>query len=192
MSEQQLEHRFGQYGGQYVPETVMPALAELEAAWLALRDAPVYRDELALLLKDYAGRPTPLYRATRFSDRVGRDVYLKREDLMHTGAHKINNALGQALLAKLLGRIAAGEPTAVGRRLRGQHRRFVGSLEFEVGDQALLTDDIRMRIAIAQPHVFKRLPGLCKRPRRSGHGALRVAASAVSWLFVRVLSSGAA
>jgi tryptophan synthase beta chain len=98
------EHRFGEYGGQFVPETLMPALAELEQAWLQAREDPEYREELDGLLRDYAGRPSPLYRARRISEHVGRSVYLKREDLNHTGSHKINNALGQALLAKRMGK----------------------------------------------------------------------------------------
>jgi tryptophan synthase beta chain len=99
-----VEHRFGEYGGQYVPETLMPALAELEQAWIEARADPVYRAELGALLCDYAGRPSPMYRARRLSERVGWAVYLKREDLNHTGSHKINNALGQALLAKRMGK----------------------------------------------------------------------------------------
>jgi tryptophan synthase beta chain len=99
-----IEHRFGDYGGQYVPETLMPALAELEQAWLTARQDPAYRAELEALLRDFAGRPTPLYRARRLSERLDRTVYLKREDLNHTGSHKLNNALGQALLAKRMGK----------------------------------------------------------------------------------------
>jgi tryptophan synthase beta chain len=99
-----VEHRFGQYGGQFVPETLMPALAELEQAWLLAREDPAYRQQLALLLRDFAGRPTPLYHAGRLSQRLERPVYLKREDLNHTGSHKLNNALGQALLAKRMGK----------------------------------------------------------------------------------------
>ncbi len=99
-----VEHRFGRYGGQFVPETLMPALAELEQAWIAARADPNYSSELAGLLRDFGGRPTPLYRARRLSERVGRPVYLKREDLNHTGSHKLNNALGQALLAKRMGK----------------------------------------------------------------------------------------
>jgi tryptophan synthase beta chain len=99
-----VEHRFGPYGGQYVPETLMPALAELERAWTEARADPAYRAELEALLRDFAGRPTPLYRARRLSERLGRTVYLKREDLNHTGSHKLNNALGQALLAKRMGK----------------------------------------------------------------------------------------
>jgi tryptophan synthase beta chain len=100
LSRTLIEHRFGRYGGQYVPETLMPALAELEQAWLEARADPAYRAELDGLLRDFSGRPTPLYHARRLSERVGRPVYLKREDLNHTGSHKLNNALGQALLAR--------------------------------------------------------------------------------------------
>jgi tryptophan synthase beta chain len=99
-----VEHRFGPYGGQYVPETLMPALAELEAAWTAARDDAGFRSELDRLLRGYVGRPTPLYLASRLSEAAGHTIYLKREDLNHTGAHKINNALGQALLAKSMGK----------------------------------------------------------------------------------------
>jgi tryptophan synthase beta chain len=99
-----IEHRFGPYGGQFVPETLMPALAELERAWLNARADPEYWEQLNGLLRDFGGRPTPLYEARRLSERVGWPVYLKREDLNHTGSHKLNNALGQALLAKRMGK----------------------------------------------------------------------------------------
>ena len=99
-----IEHRFGPYGGQYVPETLMPALAELEQAWTAARKDDSFKDELDSLLRDYVGRPTPLYRAQRLSEHAGHEILLKREDLNHTGAHKINNALGQALLARRMGK----------------------------------------------------------------------------------------
>jgi len=99
-----VEHRFGPYGGQYVPETLMPALAELEHAWVSARGDAGFRSDLDALLRYYVGRPTPLYRASRLSDVAGREIWLKREDLNHTGAHKINNALGQALLAKRMGK----------------------------------------------------------------------------------------
>jgi tryptophan synthase beta chain len=95
-----VEHRFGEYGGQYVPETLIPALQELEQAWKDAREDEEYWAELQGLLRDFGGRPTPLYRARRLSEQAGRPVYLKREDLNHTGSHKLNNALGQALLAK--------------------------------------------------------------------------------------------
>jgi tryptophan synthase beta chain len=98
--------RFGPYGGQYVPETVMPALEELEAAFRAALADAGFVAEWERLLRDYVGRPTPLWRADRLSARLpqGVRVYLKREDLCHTGAHKINNALGQALLARRMGK----------------------------------------------------------------------------------------
>jgi tryptophan synthase beta chain len=111
-----IEHRFGRYGGQYVPETLMPALAELEREWTAARADPAYRAQLERLLRDFAGRPTPLYLAERLSERVGRPVYLKREDLNHTGSHKLNNALGQALLAKRM-----GKPRVIAETGAGQH-----------------------------------------------------------------------
>jgi len=87
-----------------VPEVLIPALDELEGAWSSLRDDPTFRVELADLLRDFVGRPTPITHATRLSGELGYDVWLKREDLAHTGAHKINNALGQALLARHLGK----------------------------------------------------------------------------------------
>ncbi|MFL5485761.1 MAG: tryptophan synthase subunit beta [Gemmatimonadaceae bacterium] len=97
-------HRFGAFGGRYVPETLIPALDELDSAFDdAIRD-PQFQKELDRLLKEYVGRPSPLSSAPRLSDAVGCAVYLKREDLNHTGAHKINNALGQALLAQRMGK----------------------------------------------------------------------------------------
>jgi tryptophan synthase beta chain len=99
-----VEVRFGDYGGRYVPETLIPALDELAAAYEQARDDAAFQAELAGLLADYAGRPTPLYHAQRLSERVGATVLLKREDLCHTGAHKINNVLGQVLLARRMGK----------------------------------------------------------------------------------------
>jgi tryptophan synthase beta chain len=93
---------FGDYGGRYVPETLIPALDELTAAWGSLRDDAGFQSELHALLTGYAGRPTPLTRVARFAP--DRRLYLKREDLLHTGAHKINNALGQATIARRLGK----------------------------------------------------------------------------------------
>ena len=96
---------FGPYGGRYVPEVLMAPLEELEQAWLAARRDPAFQAELAALLASYAGRPTPLYFARRLSETLGgARIYFKREDLLHTGAHKINNALGQALLARRMGK----------------------------------------------------------------------------------------
>jgi tryptophan synthase beta subunit len=96
--------RFGRYGGRYAPEVLIPALDELAAAWSELREDPDFRRELTALQRDFVGRPTPITFARRLSDELGYEVWLKREDLAHTGAHKINNALGQALVAKRLGK----------------------------------------------------------------------------------------
>ncbi len=97
--------RFGKYGGRYVPETLMAALLELEHAYAEAQKDEAFQTELAGLLHDYCGRPTPLYFAKRLSESLGgAKIYLKREDLLHTGAHKINNALGQALLARRMGK----------------------------------------------------------------------------------------
>jgi len=111
----QVEHRFGPYGGQYVPETLMPALTELEQAWVAAAADLGFRRRLDGLLRDYVGRPSPLYLAERLSDRAGRQIWLKREDLNHTGAHKINNALGQALLAERMGKRRIVAETGAGQ-----------------------------------------------------------------------------
>src|SRR3569623_714020 len=97
--------RFGPYGGRYVPETLMAALEELEQAYAAADADPAFHAELDGLLHHYCGRPTPLYFAKRLTETLGgARIYLKREDLLHTGAHKINNALGQALLARRMGK----------------------------------------------------------------------------------------
>lgn len=100
-----LEDRFGVFGGRYVPETLVAALDELAAAWRAAREDPAFHRELDDLLRDYVGRPSPLTRARRLEAEVGGGpIYLKREDLNHTGAHKINNTIGQALLARRMGK----------------------------------------------------------------------------------------
>ncbi|MGA3317604.1 MAG: tryptophan synthase subunit beta [Candidatus Korobacteraceae bacterium] len=97
--------RFGSYGGRYVPETLMAALQELEAAYAVARKDKAFRDEFHRLLADFAGRPTPLFLAERLTQELGgARIYLKREDLLHTGAHKINNCIGQALLARRMGK----------------------------------------------------------------------------------------
>ena len=111
-----IEDRFGPYGGRYVPETLIPALDELTAEWAAAREDATFRQQLAVLHRDFIGRPTPLYHARRLSERTGRRVYLKREDLAHTGAHKINNAIGQALLT-----VRMGKPRVVAETGAGQH-----------------------------------------------------------------------
>src|SRR3989338_800093 len=96
---------FGKYGGTFVPETIISALEELEKAFFTLKNKKSFQDELNNLLKNYAGRPTPLYFAKRLTEYYKKGkIYLKREDLLHTGAHKINNCIGQILLARQIGK----------------------------------------------------------------------------------------
>ncbi|HEX2436147.1 MAG TPA: tryptophan synthase subunit beta [Solirubrobacterales bacterium] len=111
-----VEERFGPYGGRFVPETLVAALDELTAAWTEASADAGFGAELEALLRDYVGRPTPLFRAGRLSEAVGHTVCLKREDLAHTGAHKINNAIGQALLARRM-----GKPRVIAETGAGQH-----------------------------------------------------------------------
>jgi tryptophan synthase beta chain len=111
-----VEERFGPYGGRYVPEALIAALDELAAVYAAARADDSFRAEFERLLRDYAGRPSLLYDATRFSAEVGARVLLKREDLNHTGAHKINNVLGQALLTQRM-----GKPRVIAETGAGQH-----------------------------------------------------------------------
>ena len=108
--------RFGAFGGRFVPETLIPALDELAEAYARYKSDPDFTGELEPLLRDYVGRATPLYFAARLSERYNAKIYLKREDLCHTGAHKINNALGQALLAKRM-----GKPRIIAETGAGQH-----------------------------------------------------------------------
>jgi tryptophan synthase beta chain len=110
------QERFGPYGGRYVPETLIAALDELTEAWAEAREDAAYEGRLRQLHRDFIGRPTPLYRAERLSERAGRTIYLKREDLAHTGAHKINNAVGQVLLAQRM-----GKPRIIAETGAGQH-----------------------------------------------------------------------
>jgi tryptophan synthase beta chain len=167
-----VEHRFGPYGGQYVPETVMPALAELEEAWCAAREDPSFQAELDLLLRDYVGRPSPLYLATRLSEAVGHRVYLKREDLNHTGAHKINNALGQALLAKRMGKKRIIAETGA-----GQHGVATATACALLGLDCTVfmgTEDTRRQM----PNVQRmELLGATVSPVESGRGTLKDATS---------------
>jgi tryptophan synthase beta chain len=168
-----LERRFGPYGGRYVPETLMPALAELERAWEEARSDAGFRDRLDLLLRDYAGRPTPLYAAERLSERLGSRVYLKREDLLHTGAHKINNALGQSLLAKRLGKGRVIAETGA-----GQHGVAVATACALLGLDCVVymgTEDMRRQ----RPNVERmELLGATVEPVESGARTLKEAVSA--------------
>jgi len=168
-----IEHRFGPYGGQYVPETLMPALAELEAAWLEARADEGFQAELAGLLRDFAGRPTPLYFAQRLSDAAGHPVYLKREDLLHTGAHKINNALGQCLLAKRMGKTRIIAETGA-----GQHGVATATACALLGLECVVymgTEDMRRQ----RPNVLRmQLLGARMAPVDAGTATLKEAISA--------------
>jgi tryptophan synthase beta chain len=123
--------RFGQYGGRYVPETLMPALLELEQAYIKARKDRRFQAEFDSYLKHYVGRPTPLYLAARLTKKLGgAKIYLKREDLCHTGAHKINNAIGQAMLAKRM-----GKPRVIAETGAGQHGVAVATVAAMFGLQ---------------------------------------------------------
>lgn len=118
--------KFGKYGGMFVPETLMPALEELETAYFDIGKNKKFTAELDDLLKNYAGRPTPLYYASRLSEKLGLKIYLKREDLLHGGAHKTNNALGQGLLAKYMGKKRIIAETGAGQH--GFAAAMIGAL----------------------------------------------------------------
>ncbi len=118
--------RFGDYGGFYVPEVLIPVLEELEEAFYRFYEDPQFTEELAELSKKYSGRPSPLYYAKRFSEYVGFKVYLKREDLLHGGAHKVNNTLGQGLLAKYMGKTKLIAETGAGQH--GLATAMIGAL----------------------------------------------------------------
>jgi len=133
--------RFGEFGGFYVPEVLIPVLEELEAAFDQYREDPAFNAELQTLSRDYAGRPTPLYLSPALSDAVGCRVYLKREDLMHGGAHKLNNGLGQGLLAKymsktkLIAETGAGQhglaTATIGAMMGMEVKIFMGTTDIE-------------------------------------------------------------
>ncbi len=161
---------FGAYGGRYVPETLIPALDELESAWAELRDDDSFRAELHELLTNYAGRPTPLTRVERFAP--DQRMYLKREDLMHTGAHKVNNALGQALIAKRLGKHRIIAETGA-----GQHGVATATVCARFGLECIVymgSEDIRRQA----PNVERmKLLGAEVRPVEFGTRTLKEATS---------------
>lgn len=165
--------RFGAYGGQYVPETLMAALAKLEAAYRAARSDPAFEAELAGLLRTYVGRPTPLYHAKRLTAEAGgAQIYLKREDLAHTGAHKINNALGQALLA-----VRMGKRRIVAETGAGQHGVATATVCAMLGLDCVVymgTEDMRRQ----EPNVFRmRMLGAEVRGVTAGTRTLKEAVS---------------
>jgi tryptophan synthase beta chain len=172
MRSASVDHRFGPYGGQYVPETLMPALTELEAAWLDARADHAFGAELDGLLRDYVGRPSPLYRARRLSEVAGRTILLKREDLNHTGAHKINNALGQALLARRM-----GKPRVIAETGAGQHGVATATACALLDLECLVymgAEDIRRQ----RPNVQRmELLGATVRPVEAGARTLKEAVS---------------
>ncbi len=165
---------FGPYGGTFVPETVVPALAELAEAFEAALDDPSFAEEYTTLLADYVGRPTPLYRADRLAAEVGLGaVYLKREDLTHTGAHKINNTVGQALLARRMGKLRVIAETGA-----GQHGVATATAAALLGLECVVfmgTEDIRRQSL----NVYKmRLLGAEVVPVADGTGTLADAVTA--------------
>lgn len=164
-----LPKKFGEFGGQFVPETLMPALAELECVYLAARDDVVFQDELATLLQTYVGRPTPLSFAQRLSRELGgARIYLKREDLAHSGAHKINNALGQALLARRMGKRRIIAETGA-----GQHGVASATAAALLGLECVVYMGT-VDIARQQPNVLRmRLLGAEVRPVDSGNRTLK-------------------
>ncbi len=133
---------FGEYGGKFVPETLMPALSELESAYAEAMADTDFQEEFSRLCRDYIGRPTPLYHASRLSDKIGgATILLKREDLAHTGAHKINNALGQGLLARRMGKTRVIAETGA-----GQHGVATATVCAMLGLECIIymgTEDIR-------------------------------------------------
>ncbi|HEX8754354.1 MAG TPA: tryptophan synthase subunit beta [Solirubrobacterales bacterium] len=168
-----IEERFGPYGGRYVPETLIGALDELTAAWAEAREDEIFRAELDLLRRDFIGRPTPLYLAERLSERVGSRVYLKREDLAHTGSHKINNALGQTLLAARM-----GKPRVIAETGAGQHGVATATACALLGLECVVymgTEDIRRQA----PNVERmKLLGAEVAPVDAGARTLKEAVSA--------------
>lgn len=169
MIGEKLAKKFGDYGGQYVPETLMPALIELEDAYLIAKDDPVFQVELQDLLKNYVGRPTPLSFARRLTEKLGgAKIYLKREDLAHSGAHKINNALGQALLAKRLGKSRVIAETGA-----GQHGVATATACALLGLECVIYMGV-IDMARQQPNVFRmNLLGAKVRPVENGSQTLK-------------------
>jgi tryptophan synthase beta chain len=161
--------KFGPYGGQFVPEVLMPALLELETAYAEARADPAFRAELEYLLKTYVGRPTPLTFAARLTKHLGgAKIYLKREDLAHSGAHKINNALGQALLARRMGKRRIIAETGA-----GQHGVGTATACALLGLECIVYMGT-VDIARQQPNVFRmKLLGAEVRPVDSGSRTLK-------------------
>ena len=165
--------RFGIHGGQYMPETLMNAVIELEEAYTRYKDDPDFKRELQQLFQDYAGRPSRLYEAKRMTENLGgAKIYLKREDLNHTGAHKINNVLGQVLLAKRMGKTRVIAETGA-----GQHGVATATAAALMGMECevFMGEEDTKRQAL---NVYRmRLLGAAVRPVRTGTGTLKDAVS---------------
>jgi len=168
MTSTQPSDRFGAFGGRYVPETLIPALDELETAYAVAQADPGFRAELSTMLSTYVGRPSPLSDAPRLSERIGARVYLKREDLNHTGAHKINNTVGQVLLARRMGKARIIAETGA-----GQHGVATATVCARFGLQCVVymgEEDMRRQ----QLNVFRmRLMGAQVVPVSSGTRTLK-------------------
>ncbi|WP_431193269.1 tryptophan synthase subunit beta [Trichocoleus desertorum] len=170
--------RFGQFGGKYVPETLMPALSELETAFHQYCNDPEFQQELQGLMRDYVGRPSPLYFAERLTTRYARpdgsgpQIYLKREDLNHTGAHKINNSLAQALLAKRMGKQRIIAETGA-----GQHGVATATVCARFGLDCIIYMGVHDMERQALNVFRMRLMGAEVRPVASGTGTLKDATS---------------
>ena len=165
------DHRgyFGEYGGRFAPETLMPALAELEQAYEDAKQDPSFHSQLEELLTHYAGRETPLYEAGRLSDHYGTGrIFLKREDLLHTGAHKINNTLGQILLAKRMGKSRIIAETGA-----GQHGVATATVAALFGYECVVymgeEDTVRQRLNVIRMNML----GAEVRPVTSGAKTLK-------------------
>src|SRR5574342_1253069 len=164
-----LSTKFGPYGGQFVPETLMPALIELEEAFVSARADAAFQAEFNKLMASFVGRPTPLTYAKRLSEKLGgAQIYLKREDLAHSGAHKINNALGQALLAKL-----RGKQRVVAETGAGQHGVASATASALLGLECVVYMGT-IDMARQEPNVFRmKLLGAEVRPVESGTKTLK-------------------
>ena len=164
-----LPTKFGPYGGQFVPDTLMPALIELESAFVQAQNDPLFHREYDQLLANYVGRPTPLTYAKRLSEILGgAQIFLKREDLAHTGAHKINNALGQALLVKRMGKHRVVAETGA-----GQHGVATATVSALLGLECVIYMGA-VDIARQEPNVFRmKLLGAEVRPVKSGTQTLK-------------------
>ena len=164
-----LPHKFGPYGGQFVPETLMPALIELEEAFVTAKKDAAFQQEFNKLMASFVGRPTPLTHAKRLSDKLGgAQIYLKREDLAHTGAHKINNALGQALLVRRMGKRRIVAETGA-----GQHGVASATVAALLGLECVVYMGV-VDIARQEPNVFRmKLLGAEVRPVTSGTQTLK-------------------